>query len=145
MATVAMAAALALTACSSTMSAVPGNAPSLSVTAQPTATTAPPSAAPSSAPPPATAPALPEAPIVPAAPAVPTTDSGVDPAAPDDGTDPNSGGDAGTSCSITTDSGNCYKDGEFCKKADRGLSTTDADGRSITCVEESGSLHWKYS
>jgi hypothetical protein len=47
-------------------------------------------------------------------------------------------------CSIRSNAGNCYKAGQFCRNADLGKSTTDASGRSITCVVESGGKHWHY-
>ncbi|MYS22302.1 MULTISPECIES: hypothetical protein [unclassified Streptomyces] len=45
-------------------------------------------------------------------------------------------------CSIRSNAGNCYRAGQFCRKADLGATTTDASGRSITCVMESGKPHW---
>ncbi|WP_143172480.1 hypothetical protein [Actinacidiphila paucisporea] len=47
-------------------------------------------------------------------------------------------------CSIRSNAGNCYTAGQFCRKADLGATTTDAKGRSITCVMESGRPHWHY-
>ncbi|MFI1092869.1 hypothetical protein [Streptomyces sp. NPDC020917] len=47
-------------------------------------------------------------------------------------------------CSIRSSAGNCYKAGQFCRSSDVGLSTTDAQGRKITCGEVSGRNHWHY-
>ncbi|WP_329177522.1 hypothetical protein [Streptomyces sp. NBC_01477] len=51
---------------------------------------------------------------------------------------------AGGACSIRSNAGNCYKAGQFCRKADLGRTTTDAQGRSITCRMKSGKPHWQY-
>ncbi len=48
-------------------------------------------------------------------------------------------------CSIRSNSGNCYTAGEICRRRDLGKTTTDAAGRSITCALESGQPHWHYS
>ncbi|WP_457029613.1 hypothetical protein [Kitasatospora sp. P5_F3] len=56
-----------------------------------------------------------------------------------------SGGGSGA-CSITTNAGNCYKAGEYCRKSDIDRSTTDAHGQPITCTREGvdGSQpHWR--
>ena len=47
-------------------------------------------------------------------------------------------------CSIRSAAGNCYKAGQFCRSSDVGLTTTDAQGRRITCGEVSGRNHWHY-
>ncbi|MBM9435233.1 hypothetical protein [Actinacidiphila bryophytorum] len=47
-------------------------------------------------------------------------------------------------CSIRSNAGNCYKAGQYCRKADLGRTTTDADGRAITCKIVSGQPHWHY-
>jgi hypothetical protein len=47
-------------------------------------------------------------------------------------------------CSIRSNAGNCYKAGQFCRKADLGATTTDANGRDITCKMVSGKPHWHY-
>ena len=47
-------------------------------------------------------------------------------------------------CSIRSNAGNCYQAGQFCRKSDLGKSTTDAQGRRITCGIESGKPHWHY-
>ncbi|WP_327290275.1 hypothetical protein [Streptomyces sp. NBC_01198] len=51
---------------------------------------------------------------------------------------------ASSGCSIRSAAGNCYKAGQFCRKADRGRTTTDAHGRKISCVIQSGKPHWHY-
>lgn len=51
---------------------------------------------------------------------------------------------ASKTCSIKSSSGNCYKAGQFCRNADLGKTTTDANGRSITCRMKSGKPHWGY-
>ncbi|MBC3844336.1 hypothetical protein GXW82_41805 [Streptacidiphilus sp. 4-A2] len=40
-------------------------------------------------------------------------------------------------------SGNYYQAGEFCPKKDLGMSTTDGNGHTLTCVSESGGYHWR--
>ncbi|AEW99704.1 hypothetical protein SCATT_p15110 (plasmid) [Streptantibioticus cattleyicolor NRRL 8057 = DSM 46488] len=47
-------------------------------------------------------------------------------------------------CGIRSNAGNCYRAGQFCRKADLGRTTTDAEGRAITCGMESGRPHWHY-
>ncbi|WP_199239376.1 hypothetical protein [Streptomyces sp. ICBB 8177] len=47
-------------------------------------------------------------------------------------------------CGIRSNAGNCYRAGEFCRDADLGKSTTDAAGRVIRCLMESGRPHWTY-
>jgi hypothetical protein len=47
------------------------------------------------------------------------------------------------SCSILSNEGNCYSAGEYCRRADLNNTTTDADGRAMTCVMESGRPHWR--
>ncbi|WP_078861820.1 hypothetical protein [Streptomyces sp. NRRL F-5123] len=49
-----------------------------------------------------------------------------------------------TLCSIRSNAGNCYKAGQFCRNADLGATTTDANGRDITCETVSGKPHWRY-
>ncbi|WP_194897724.1 hypothetical protein [Catenulispora pinisilvae] len=43
---------------------------------------------------------------------------------------------------ITDPNGGYYKAGEYCPDADAGLTTTDANGNTLTCVLESGAYHW---
>jgi hypothetical protein len=45
-------------------------------------------------------------------------------------------------CHPTTSSGNCYEPGEFCPDADAGMTGIAGDGKTITCVLESGRYHW---
>jgi hypothetical protein len=45
-------------------------------------------------------------------------------------------------CHPTTSSGNCYEPGEFCPEADAGMTGVAGDGKTITCVMESGRYHW---
>lgn len=47
-------------------------------------------------------------------------------------------------CSIRSNAGNCYHAGQFCRNADLGETTTDANGRSIKCGMVSGRAHWHY-
>ncbi|MFE0107450.1 hypothetical protein [Streptomyces sp. NPDC059009] len=54
------------------------------------------------------------------------------------------GGGSGTRCEITSNAGNCYRAGQFCRKADVGRSTHDASGRIIKCGYVSGRPHWHY-
>jgi hypothetical protein len=50
---------------------------------------------------------------------------------------------AAPSCYPTVaSSGNCYEPGEFCPKADAGMSGVAGDGKAITC-EPSGS-RWRW-
>ncbi|MGW6914874.1 hypothetical protein ACWGB8_13845 [Kitasatospora sp. NPDC054939] len=46
-------------------------------------------------------------------------------------------------CEIVSEAGNCYKAGQFCRKADLGRSTHDAGGRMLTCRMVSGKPHWQ--
>ncbi|MEE1788285.1 hypothetical protein PUR71_36120 [Streptomyces sp. SP17BM10] len=50
---------------------------------------------------------------------------------------------AGSGCEIRSNAGNCYEAGQFCRTADLGLSTHDANGRMITCRMVSGKPHWQ--
>ncbi|WP_406096598.1 hypothetical protein [Streptomyces sp. NBC_01013] len=47
-------------------------------------------------------------------------------------------------CSIRSNAGNCYRAGQFCRKADVGATTTDAAGRRITCGYQSSANRWHY-
>jgi hypothetical protein len=53
---------------------------------------------------------------------------------------PSSAAPAG--CHPTAPSGNCYEPGEYCPKADAGMSGVAGDGEAITCVLESERYHW---
>ncbi|WP_371477602.1 hypothetical protein [Kitasatospora sp. NBC_00315] len=46
-------------------------------------------------------------------------------------------------CEIVSNAGNCYKAGQFCRDADLGRSTHDADGRMLSCRMVSGKPHWQ--
>jgi hypothetical protein len=52
-------------------------------------------------------------------------------------TSPGSGG-----CYPTASTGNCYEPGEYCPTADAGMTGVAGDGKTITCVLESGRYHW---
>ncbi|MEU6273388.1 hypothetical protein ABZ871_13420 [Streptomyces populi] len=57
-------------------------------------------------------------------------------------------GGSGTSvgtCSITSNAGNCYSAGQYCRNSDHGASTTTAGGTRITCAYRSGGWRWTYS
>jgi hypothetical protein len=47
------------------------------------------------------------------------------------------------SCHPVAGSGNCYRPGEFCPKADRGMSGTDAAGAVIVCRDVNGRWRWE--
>lgn len=46
-------------------------------------------------------------------------------------------------CEIVSNAGNCYAAGQFCRNADLGRSTHDANGRMIYCRMVSGKPHWQ--
>jgi hypothetical protein len=64
-------------------------------------------------------------------------------AAQDAGADTSGSSDTGT-CSIVSNSGNCYEAGQYCRNGDHGASTTDAGGAGITCAYRNG-WRWTYS
>ncbi|MFF7919888.1 hypothetical protein ACFZDP_01790 [Streptomyces mirabilis] len=64
-------------------------------------------------------------------------------AARDAATNTSGSGDTGT-CSIVSNSGNCYEAGQYCRNRDHGASTTSAGGASITCAYRNG-WRWTYS
>ncbi|MGK5729855.1 hypothetical protein [Streptomyces sp. URMC 124] len=51
---------------------------------------------------------------------------------------------AGTTCEIRSNAGNCYKAGQYCRSADAGSRTHDAQGRVIICGGEGGKPRWHY-
>ncbi|MFC5146912.1 hypothetical protein [Streptomyces aureoversilis] len=53
-------------------------------------------------------------------------------------------GNAGTTCEIRSNAGNCYKAGQFCRSSDAGARTHDAQGRVIICGSDSGKPRWHY-
>ncbi|MFF2367585.1 hypothetical protein ACFVU0_33420 [Streptomyces sp. NPDC058122] len=61
----------------------------------------------------------------------------------------NSGGSGGgtsvSTCSITSNAGNCYSAGQYCRNSDHGAGTTTAGGTRITCAYRSGGWRWTYS
>ncbi|MEV5608666.1 hypothetical protein [Streptomyces sp. NPDC052225] len=68
------------------------------------------------------------------------------PAAAGGDTSDDSGADtASGTCSITSNSGNCYSAGQFCRSVDHGASTTTASGSAITCRYSSNAWRWSYS
>jgi hypothetical protein len=46
-----------------------------------------------------------------------------------------------TGCYPTTNSGNCYEPGEYCRNADQGMSGVAGDGEAITCEYNNG---WRW-
>jgi hypothetical protein len=45
------------------------------------------------------------------------------------------------SCYPLSNKGNCYKPGEYCRKADRGASGVAGDGKKIVCEDNNG---WRW-
>ncbi|MBZ3907163.1 MULTISPECIES: hypothetical protein [Streptomyces] len=69
----------------------------------------------------------------------------------DSGSDGSGGGggggeeDPGTgTCSIVSNSGNCYSAGQFCRNSDHGAVTTTEDGTEIKCAYSSNAWRWTY-
>lgn len=48
---------------------------------------------------------------------------------------------APASCTPVTSGGHCYEPGEFCRKADHGMTGTAGDGKTITCEDNNG---WRW-
>jgi hypothetical protein len=44
-------------------------------------------------------------------------------------------------CTPTTDAGNCYEPGEFCRDDDHGVTGTAGDGKAIRCEDNDG---WRW-
>ncbi|MFE9393519.1 hypothetical protein [Streptomyces sp. NPDC006784] len=74
--------------------------------------------------------------------------------AADDGGDGGGGNSSDTSsgqgssgtCSIVSNSGNCYSAGQYCRNGDHGATTSTASGRTLKCTSSrSGSWRWTYS
>ncbi|MGW0845051.1 hypothetical protein ACWD26_33935 [Streptomyces sp. NPDC002787] len=61
----------------------------------------------------------------------------------DTGSDSGSQDDAGT-CSIVSNSGNCYSAGQFCRNSDHGAVTTTENGTEIKCAYSSNAWRWTY-
>ncbi|WP_069761027.1 hypothetical protein [Streptomyces sp. LUP47B] len=55
-----------------------------------------------------------------------------------------SGSGSGT-CSIASNSGNCYQAGQFCRNSNHGAATTTAGGTRITCTYSANAWRWVYS
>ncbi|MCX4910963.1 hypothetical protein [Streptomyces sp. NBC_00878] len=67
--------------------------------------------------------------------------------AADSGSDSDSDGggqDSTGTCSIVSNSGNCYSAGQFCRNSDHGADTTTADGTKIKCAYSSNAWRWTY-
>ncbi|BCL26069.1 hypothetical protein ACFFS2_16060 [Streptomyces aurantiacus] len=60
------------------------------------------------------------------------------------GSGSSSGGGSST-CSIVSNSGNCYQAGQFCRNSDHGASTTTAGGARITCTYSANAWRWASS
>ncbi|MFD9251508.1 hypothetical protein [Streptomyces bottropensis] len=69
-------------------------------------------------------------------------DSGSDPGG---GSDDSGGQDSVGTCSIVSNSGNCYSAGQFCRNSDHGAVTTTEDGTEITCAYRSNAWRWTYA
>ncbi|MET9496487.1 hypothetical protein [Streptomyces sp. NPDC006552] len=52
------------------------------------------------------------------------------------------GGTKAGTCSLTSNAGNCYAAGQFCRNADHGASTTTAGGAAITCRYSGSAWRW---
>ncbi|UNS98022.1 hypothetical protein MMF93_17255 [Streptomyces tubbatahanensis] len=52
---------------------------------------------------------------------------------------------ADSNCTLTSNSGNCYAAGQFCRNRDHGATTSTASGRSIKCAYRSNAWRWTYS
>ncbi|MEU6066488.1 MULTISPECIES: hypothetical protein [Streptomyces] len=62
------------------------------------------------------------------------------------GADHSNSGSSGTgTCSITSNAGNCYQAGQYCRNSDHGAVTTTAGGTSIRCSYSSGAWRWTYA
>ncbi|MFD3475163.1 hypothetical protein [Streptomyces sp. NPDC058695] len=73
-------------------------------------------------------------------------------AAADTGIDTGSGTGSGSgsqdttgTCSITSNAGNCYSAGQFCRNSDHGAVTTNEGGTRIRCVYSSNAWRWTYA
>ncbi|MFI5667078.1 hypothetical protein [Streptomyces sp. NPDC051704] len=51
---------------------------------------------------------------------------------------------ASGTCEIVSNAGNCYKAGQFCRKADLGRSTHAENGRLIHCRLDGSQPRWQY-
>jgi hypothetical protein len=67
-------------------------------------------------------------------------------AAAGSGTSTGNSSDSGSgTCSITSNAGNCYQAGQYCRNGDHGATTTTAGGAQITCTYKSNGWRWSYS
>ncbi|MBL3669688.1 hypothetical protein JL475_27630 [Streptomyces sp. M2CJ-2] len=57
----------------------------------------------------------------------------------------NSSDSGSGTCSITSNAGNCYQAGQYCRNSDHGATTTTAGGTRITCRYSSNAWRWSYS
>ncbi|RPF38142.1 hypothetical protein [Streptomyces sp. TLI_185] len=62
-----------------------------------------------------------------------------------DGGGSSSSQDSVDTCSIKSNSGNCYSAGQFCRNSDHGAVTTTAGGTPIKCTYSSNAWRWKYA
>jgi hypothetical protein len=58
--------------------------------------------------------------------------------------DSSNGEDSTGSCSIVSNSGNCYSAGQYCRNSDHGAVTTTESGARIKCAERSNAWRWTY-
>lgn len=65
--------------------------------------------------------------------------------AADNGSNNSSGQDSVGTCSIKSNSGNCYSAGQFCRNGDHGATTTTASGTPIKCTYSSSRWRWTYA
>ncbi|MEU9344728.1 hypothetical protein AB0D74_26385 [Streptomyces sp. NPDC048278] len=56
----------------------------------------------------------------------------------------NTGQDDTEPCTITSNAGNCYSAGQFCRNSDHGAVTTTAGGTKIECSYSSNAWRWTY-
>ncbi|MEV4557682.1 hypothetical protein AB0K51_11870 [Kitasatospora sp. NPDC049285] len=124
---------------SSAPAAVSSSAAAPTPTPSPTPTPTPPATTPAAAPPTTEAPTTPAA-AAPATtrPAAPRTTT----AAPQPPATPTHT-EAAAGCHPLSNAGNCYKAGQYCRATDHNVEGTDASGRAIRCLDDSG-WRWKY-
>jgi hypothetical protein len=58
--------------------------------------------------------------------------------------DSSNGEDSTGSCSIVSNSGNCYSAGQYCRNSDHGAVTTTESGARIKCAQRSNAWRWTY-
>ncbi|MGI5353438.1 hypothetical protein ACQEU8_35460 [Streptomyces sp. CA-250714] len=58
--------------------------------------------------------------------------------------DSDGGEDSTGTCTIVSNSGNCYSAGQLCRNSDHGATTSTADGRKIKCARSSNAWRWTY-